>query len=51
MMKDQSLLNRQKSQGAQLPVSSAAPANQSGKGKAEAANKHTGIVADIYSHI
>lgn len=43
MMKDQSPLNRQKSQAGRLPVSSAATANQSGKGKAEAANKQTGI--------
>ncbi|OEL16447.1 hypothetical protein BAE44_0022534 [Dichanthelium oligosanthes] len=41
MMKDQSPANRQKSQAGRLPVSSAAPANQSGKGKAEASNKQT----------
>lgn len=41
-MKDQSPLNRQKSQAGRLPVSSAT-ANQSGKGKAEATNKQTGI--------
>ncbi|XP_062190603.1 protein ESSENTIAL FOR POTEXVIRUS ACCUMULATION 1-like isoform X2 [Phragmites australis] len=41
MMKDQSPLNRQKSQAGRLPLSSAPPANQSGKGKAEAANKQT----------
>ncbi|KAL6880538.1 hypothetical protein ACP4OV_012103 [Aristida adscensionis] len=40
MMKDQSPLNRQKSQTSRLPLSSA-PANHSGKGKAEAANKQT----------
>jgi hypothetical protein len=50
IMKDQSPLNRQKSQGARLRLTSAALANQSGKAKAEAANKQTGIVADIYSH-
>ncbi|RCV09430.1 hypothetical protein SETIT_2G027900v2 [Setaria italica] len=41
VMKDQSPANRQKSQAGRLPVSSAAPANQSGKGKAEASNKQT----------
>ncbi|KAK3124409.1 hypothetical protein QOZ80_7BG0586160 [Eleusine coracana subsp. coracana] len=40
-MKDQSPLNRQKSQAGRLPLSSAAPANQSGKAKAQAANKQT----------
>ncbi|KAL6647808.1 hypothetical protein ACP70R_015245 [Stipagrostis hirtigluma subsp. patula] len=40
MMKDQSPLNRQKSQTSRLPLSSA-PANHSGKGKAEAGNKQT----------
>lgn len=44
VMKDQSPLNRQKSQVGRLPVSSAATARQSGKGKAEATNKQTGIV-------
>ncbi|CAN6202974.1 unnamed protein product [Urochloa humidicola] len=41
MMKDQSPANRQKSQAGRLPMPSAAPANQSGKGKAEASNKQT----------
>ncbi|ONM51259.1 GYF domain-containing protein [Zea mays] len=41
MMKDHSALNRQKSQAGRLPVPSAATANQSGKGKAEATNKQT----------
>jgi hypothetical protein len=50
MMKDQSPLNRQKSQAGRLPVSSAATANQSGKGKAEAANKQTGIANAFYLH-
>lgn len=49
MMKDQSPANRQKSQAGKLPVSSAALANQSGKGKAEASNKQTGTVADFCS--
>ncbi|KAK3126337.1 hypothetical protein QOZ80_7AG0555060 [Eleusine coracana subsp. coracana] len=40
-MKDQSPLNRQKSQAGRLPLSSAVPANQSGKAKAQAANKQT----------
>ncbi|KAF8714045.1 hypothetical protein HU200_028040 [Digitaria exilis] len=43
MMKDQSPANRQKSQAGKLPVSSAAPANQSGKGKSEASNKQTDV--------
>lgn len=46
-MKDQSPANRQKSQAGKLTVSSAAPANQSGKGKAEASSKQTGTVADF----
>ena len=50
MMKDQSPLNRQKSQAGRLSLSSAAPANQSGKAKAEAANKQTGIVLNVYSY-
>jgi len=46
MTKDQSPANRQKSQAGR--VSSAAPANTSGKGKAEASNKQTGIVAGFF---
>lgn len=49
-MKDQSPLNRQKSQANRLPVSSASPANQSVKGKAEATNKQTGMAKAFYSH-
>jgi hypothetical protein len=51
VMKDQSPVNRQKSQAGRLPVSSAAPANQSGKGKAEASNKQTGAVAYFFTHV
>lgn len=50
MMKDHSALNRQKSQAGRLPVPSAATANQSGKGKAEATNKQTGIPKVFYSY-
>jgi hypothetical protein len=50
MMKDHSALNRQKSQAGRLPVPSAATANQSGKGKAEATNKQTGIPKFFYSY-
>ncbi|XP_062186822.1 protein ESSENTIAL FOR POTEXVIRUS ACCUMULATION 1-like [Phragmites australis] len=41
MMKDQSTSNVQKSQAGRLPLSSAPLVNQSGKGKAKAANKQT----------
>ncbi|KAJ1287680.1 hypothetical protein BS78_02G029800 [Paspalum vaginatum] len=41
MMKDQSTLNRQKSQAGRMPVSSVLPASQSGKGKADATTKQT----------
>ncbi|KAG8081437.1 hypothetical protein GUJ93_ZPchr0007g4783 [Zizania palustris] len=41
IIKDQSPLNRQKSQVTRLPLSSAPIANQTGKGKTEAANRQT----------
>lgn len=44
-IKDQSPMNRQKSQASRLPLSTAPTANHAGKGKAEAANRQTGMVA------
>lgn len=50
MTKDQSSVNRHKSQASKLPLSTAPSANLVGKGKAEAANKQTGNIVGLCSY-